>query len=199
MLNKKINFKLEKSFFDKNTLDIAEELIGKVFVYESPLGIIKGIINETEAYREDDQSCHAYNGRKTKKNAAMFLRSGHLYVYFTYGMYYCVNIVTGKKDVGEAVLIRSVIPIQGEDIMRKNRKWNKKQVKGLCDGPAKFCMAYGLDKKFNGYDLLDENSKIYIEDLNYNVNNIEKNQRIGISKDKHLEWRFYCNEKDIVF
>ena len=182
--------RLDGSCFDKDTLELAKDLIGKVFVYESRKGVIKGIINETEAYNEEDESCHAFNGNRTKRNEVMFWRAGYFYIYFTYGMYYCSNIVSGPKDKGEAVLIRSVIPIAGEDVMRENRNWAKRGLRGLCDGPAKFCMAYGFDKSFNGYDLLSRDSRVYIEDLGYKPKEIRKTSRIGISKAKHLDWRF---------
>ena len=171
--------------------------MGKVLTYETKDGIIKGIINETEAYTEDDESCHAFNGNKTKKNEIMFKRAGHLYVYFTYGMYHCCNVVTGLENKGEAVLIRSVIPIKGRDQMIKNRKLdfeNKKQLSNISNGPAKLCIAYGLDKNHNGIDLLDKNSKIYLEDLNYKPKNIGNTTRIGISKAKELMWRWHCKE-----
>jgi DNA-3-methyladenine glycosylase len=182
--------RLDKDYFDKDTLDLAQDLIGKVFVYESSKGVIKGIINETEAYNEEDESCHAFKGNRTKRNEVMFWEAGHFYIYFTYGMYYCSNIVSGPSGKGEAVLIRSVIPIEGEDIMRENRNWSKKGLKGLCDGPAKFCMAYGFDKKFNGLDLLDRGSGVYVEDLGYKPKKVFRTQRIGISKSTHLDWRF---------
>ena len=182
--------KLSHSFFeDRRTLDIAQELIGKVLVYESPNGIIKGIIIETEGYTEDDESCHAFKGKKTKRNEVMFKRAGYLYVYFTYGMYHCMNIVTGKEGKGEAVLIRSVISYddKSKDFMIDNRKGN---LKDIANGPAKVCMAYNFDKSFNGIDLLDKNSKIYIEDLKIKPKKIQQTTRIGISKAKDLEWRF---------
>lgn len=192
--------KLLHSFFEnKKTLDIAKELIGKVLVYESPKGIIKGIINETEAYTEDDESCHAYNGKKTKKNEIMFKRYGHLYVYFTYGMYHCINIVTAEENKGEAVLIRSVIPYDenSKELMINNRfkesptPYALRSV--LCNGPAKLTLAYGFDKLFNGLDLLDMKSKIYLEDLKIKPKKIENTTRIGISKAKDLPWRFIGN------
>ncbi len=184
--------KLDLSFFEgKCTLDVAKELLGKVLVFESSKGVIKGVINETEAYTEEDESCHAFGGRKTARNEVMFNRAGHLYVYFTYGMYHCCNIVTGLEGKGEAVLIRSVIPIEGKDIMIENRKGNTKNV---ADGPAKLCLAYGFDKLHNGIDLLDEKSKIYIEDSDYVPLDVKQTNRIGISKAVHLDWRFVASK-----
>jgi len=122
----------------------------------------------------------------------MFKKAGHLYVYFTYGMYHCCNIVTGEKDKGEAVLIRSIIPIKGIDIMKKNRKLNT--LKNLTNGPAKLCIAFGINKKHDKLNLLDKNSKIYLEEKNYKPKKIKQTKRIGISKSKDLEWRFICLE-----
>ena len=188
--------KIDFSFFDdKNTLDLAKDLLGKVLVFESKEGIVKGVINETEAYREDDESCHAFGGKKTPRNKVMFSRAGHLYVYFTYGMYFCCNIVTGLEGVGEAVLIRGVIPIEGFEVVRKNRG-SKVKDKDLTNGPAKLCQAYGFNKSFNGIDLLHVNSKVYIEDMGYGFERIEKSTRIGISKAKDLEWRFVVSDFD---
>lgn len=182
-----------KFFENKSTLELAKELIGKVFTYETNEGILKGIINETEAYTQEDESCHAFNGKRTKRNEIMFKKAGHLYIYFTYGMYYCANIVTGKENKGEAVLIRSVIPIKGKDIMIRNRKNNSKNI---ANGPSKLCMAYKLSKEQNGIDLTNPESKIYLEDLNFKPKKIIKTTRIGISKATHLEWRYICNEFD---
>ena len=187
--------RLNSSYFEsKKTLDLAEDLIGKVLVYDSPKGKIKGIINETEAYTEDDESCHAFGGNRTKKNEVMFWTAGHLYVYFTYGMYHCCNIVTGSCDRGEAVLVRSVIPIEGENIMIENRGGNSKNV---ADGPGKLCMAYGFNRLHNGSNMTEEDSNIYLEDLQYGAKEIKKTTRIGISKAKHLEWRFVAKEFEI--
>lgn len=192
--------KLNSSFFEnKTTLQLARELVGKVLVYESSKGIIKGIINETEAYTQEDESCHAFGGRETKRNEVMFRGAGHFYVYFTYGMYHCCNIVTGKEGKGEAVLVRSVIPLEGEELMMKNRKNSKRKSslsthQSLCGGPAKLAMAYGFGKVHNGVYLLDENSKLYLEDLEYEPEKVEQTRRIGISKAIELEWRFVTDE-----
>jgi len=177
-------------FAGRDSVLIAKDLLGKVFVHDTPEGRISGILCETEAYRQNDAACHAYGGRRTSRTEVMFWRSGHLYVYFTYGMYFCCNIVTGEPDCAEAVLIRGAIPVEGEDIMRQNRGFNKKGQKGLCDGPAKFAMAFGLDKRHNGVDLLDAKSTIYLEDRGLSFRQILTTPRIGISRSKELPWRF---------
>lgn len=182
--------KLRHDFFaKKTTLELASDLLGKVLVYESDAGIIKGIINETEAYTEEDESCHAFGGKRTKRNEVMFKRAGFLYVYFTYGMHYCINIVTGIENKAEAVLIRSVIPLEGRDIMLHNRRGRSQHIS---DGPAKLAMAYGINKKHNGVDLLSKQSPLYLQDMNYKADTIQQTTRIGISKAKDLPWRFLC-------
>ncbi len=186
------NKRLNRSFFNnKTTLELAQALLGKVLVHKSPAGIIKGIINETEAYSQDEESCHAFGGKRSKRNEVIFWRAGHMYVYFTYGMHYCINIVTGEPDRAEAVLIRSVLPLEGQDIMLLNRKGRQKN---LADGPAKLAMAYGFDKAHNGVDLLDGQSAIYLEDQGYKPEAISQTERIGISKAKELPWRFVCSK-----
>lgn len=180
--------KITQDFFiNKNTLEIAEKLIGKVLVYETNEGILKGIINETEAYTQEDPASHSYMGKITQRNKTMFKRYGHLYVYFTYGMYHCINIVTEKENIGSAVLVRSLIPIEGKEIMIKNRKGN---IKNLTNGPGKISLAFNFNKELNGTDLLKPNSKIYLLDENCKPKNIKKTERIGISKGKKYLWRF---------
>ena len=180
--------RLENDFFEnKSTLEIAKYLLGKTLVYETEQGILKGIISETEAYTQEDPASHTFNGKKAKRNETMFKNAGHLYVYFTYGMHYCANIVTGREGVGEAVLIRAVIPISGTDLMIKNRKGN---VKNIADGPSKLCQAYGFNRIHNGIDMFKEQSKIYLEDTGKKPLEIFQTERIGISNGKELPWRF---------
>lgn len=185
--------KLKTSFFlEKPALRLAKDLLGKVLVYESEKGIIRGIISETEAYTQEDESCHAFGGKRTKRTETMFKRSGYLYVYFTYGMYHCINIVSGKEGIGEAVLIRSVIPFdeKSKQIMINNRG----KEKDISNGPGKLAIAYGFNISHDKLDLLDSYSKVYIEDHNIVLRKISKTKRIGISKAKDLEWRFIAEE-----
>lgn len=178
--------KLTKQFFEnKSTEKIAKELLGKTLVYESKKGILKGIITETEYYTQDDEASHSHRGQ-TPRNSVMFHEQGHFYIYFTYGKHYCINIVTQKQGVGEAVLIRAIKPIQGEEIMIQNR--GRKD--NLTNGPAKLAQAFEFTKLHNGINLLDKTSPIYIEDNNYHIKKIKQTTRIGISKAKSLQRRF---------
>lgn len=173
-------------FDDFHTVDIAKSLLGKVFVHNYHHTTLKGIINECEAYTQDEESCHAYKGRKTQRNKAMFLETGHLYVYFIYGMHYCMNITTEGKNRGCAVLIRSLIPLKNKEIMIKNRKTDK----NIANGPGKCCEAFQINTSHNGLNLFDKSAHIYLEDLGFIPKKMSQTQRIGIKKSKDLLWRF---------
>ena len=175
--------------FLKDTKSAAKFLLGK----ELSFGDCKGIIVETEAYLQNDPSCHAYKG-KTLRNAPMFDRAGTVYVYFIYGMYMCLNIVTNHVGVGEAVLIRALKPTFGLETMCQRRKTNVER--NLCSGPGKLCMAFGIDRNCNNTFLGD---KIIIRDVNYRRGRIISSPRIGIHEDKPKNLRFYIErEKDFV-
>ena len=171
--------------FLENTVTAAKFLLGK----EIRVGDCAGIITETEAYCSDDPSCHAYRGR-TERNAPMFEKSGTVYVYFIYGMYMCLNIVTNRKNVGEAVLIRSVKPTAGTDIMKERRKTDN--VLNLCSGPGKLCMAFEIDRSFS-CTYIDE--KLFLRDVGYNCGEIISSYRIGIKENEPKKLRFFL-EKD---
>ncbi len=123
--------RLPQRFFERHSTEVAPDLLNKLFV----VGGVSGRITEVEAYSSDDPAAHTYRGR-TKRNEVMYGSAGRLYVYFVYGMHYCVNVVTGPQNDGQAVLIRSVI-IDGVDPKRTN-------------GPAKLCLHLGIDMALNG-------------------------------------------------
>ena len=182
--------RLNSAFFEQSTVHVAQALIGKVLVFRSSKGTVKGIINETEAYTQDEPACHAYRG-KTPRNQTMFDRAGLLYVYFIYGMYYCANIVTETPGRGCAVLLRSIIPLQNRDLMIQNRPAKSR---AIANGPGKLCQAYGLDKSHDGTDLCTKGAIVYVEDIGFTPTTIEQSTRIGISKATDLPWRFFCND-----
>ena len=190
------NHVLPKSFYKQDTISIARSLLGKNFTRIFQDRVLMGKIVETEAYHEiGDPSCHAHRG-KTVRNAVMFGQPGHLYVYFTYGMHYCMNVVTEAEGIAAAVLIRALEPFEGIDIMQKNRGVQISQ-KNLCNGPAKLCQAFGITKEQNGQSLQSED--LYIADGDPVVDSaIVVSTRIGISKGKDLPWRFYIKNNPFV-
>ena len=142
--------KLDRKFYLNDTLEVAKKLLGKTFVRVLNGVTLAGKITETEAYvGAVDKSAHSFNG-KTKRNEVMFAEGGHLYVYFTYGMYFCANVVTGKAGVGDAVLLRSMEPLHGLSLLSKNRfgktEITKREEINLLNGPAKICMAFNITK-----------------------------------------------------
>jgi len=183
---------ISKKFFKKPTLEIAKKLLGKYLVNETSEGKVVGKIVETEAYLEDDEASHSFNG-KTKRNEAMFGEAGNAYVYFTYGMYHCFNVVTNKKGVGEAVLIRALEPVEGVELMKKRRK--VEGISKLCSGPAKLVMALGISKEHNGIGLL--NGDLRVKD-GEKVCKVIRCERVGISKNKDRKYRFYIEGNEFV-
>ncbi len=202
MKNARLDFskKLPREFYVRNTLAVAKDLIGKIFVRKLNGEILAGRIVETEAYiAGEDESAHSSRG-KTKRNETMFEEGGKLYVYFTYGMYHCANVVANEKGKGDAVLLRAIEPLYGLEIFARNRfgeeNLTEKEKRNMLSGPGKICMAYNLTRKEDGTDLLGE--EIFILDApEVPASNIVATTRIGISKSKELPWRFY--EKDNIY
>jgi len=166
---------------------VAKELLGKKLTRKIGNYEISGIISETEAYRyKDDPASHAFRNI-TDRNKVMFGEVGIAYVYFTYGMHYCFNIVAKKmKTSAGAVLIRGIIPEKGIEKMQENR--NIRNLKNLTDGPAKLTQALKITKEHYGIDLTKK-SEIYIEE-GLKIRKIEKSTRVGIKKDNEKLWNF---------
>lgn len=182
MKNNKI---LTKSFFKRDTLKVAKDLLGCELVKKSGDKIFKGIIVETEAYKSNDPACHAYKG-KTKRALTLFKEPGLSYVYMIYGMYYCINVVTEPFDTAGAVLIRALEP------SLKERQCNT-------NGPGKLCKSLSINKSHNEIDLCDEESKIYIQKGNKILEeNIIQTTRIGIKQAVDYPWRFYIKDNPYV-
>jgi len=178
-----------------DTLTIAKNLLGYRLVHESDEGITSGIIVETEAYLQDDPACHAYR-KKSTRNAPMFGIAGTIYVYQIYGMHFCVNIATNQKDIGEAVLIRALEPIEGIDLMEKRRKSNV--LKNLCSGPGKLVQAMGIHKGMNDWHILEGNLKILPPLSDYSQASIVTTTRIGITQGAELPFRFYFKGNSFI-
>lgn len=181
--------KLTKEFYTyKKTPQVAKDLLWKLLVFENNWVKMSGIINETEAYTQDDHASHSHRSKITKRTKIMFERFGYIYVYFIYGKYFCFNIVTENIWYWSAVLIRSIIPVDWIEEMKKNR-W-KNTLKWLTDGPSKLCMAFWFTKSHYGIDTLDPISPIYIEDIWNKITYYKATPRIWISKWNDMLWRF---------
>jgi DNA-3-methyladenine glycosylase len=186
--------KLKKSFYRRELLDVARDLLGKILIKASGDKILAGKIVEVEAYHGDfDKAAHSYSGI-TKRNEIMFEAGGYLYVYFTYGAHHCCNVVTGMKGQGTAVLIRAVEPITGIDKMIRNRFGRKlkndKEIFNLTSGPGKVCQAFKFDRTHSGTDL--SGKEIFIlEGEKIKSKDIGVSKRIGITRSVDLPWRFF--------
>lgn len=185
---------LTKAFFKKDTLQIAKALLGCYLINRVKEGKTMGKIIETEAYLKNDPASHSFNGQ-TKRNKSMFGPAGKAYVYLTYGMYNCFNVVTEKEGIGEAVLIRALEPIEGIDLMKKRR--NTDNLRQLCSGPAKLVMAMGINKAHNGIDLIDGELRL-LRGNKIIDGDIIQTSRIGLSKGKNLPYRFYIKDNQFV-
>lgn len=182
---------LPREFYARETVKVAKELLGKNLVRKKGNEIISGIIIETEAYRyKDDPASHAFRGM-TERNKAMFGQVGRAYVYFTYGMYYCVNAVARSEDMlAGAVLIRALKPVKGVSIMKKNRKTTN--LTNLTNGPAKLTQALKINKMQYGVDLSKKNELFITEGLNLRKK-ILVCKRIGIKNGIDKLWNFKIN------
>ena len=198
--------KLERDFYNRDTLTVAKELLGKLLVHKVDGKLISGKIVETEAYRGViDKAAHSYGGKRTPRVEPMYGQCGFAYVYFIYGLYYCFNVVTREEGVAEAVLVRALEPINGLEEMSINRynksldSINKKQLINITNGPSKLCNALKIDKTLNREDLCGD--KLYIESGQQEEFIIEEAKRIGIDyaeEAKDYLWRFYIKGNSYV-
>jgi len=163
-----------------NALTAAPALLGWLLLHASPEGVSAGYIVETECYLASDAASHSYRG-KTPRTEIMFGPAGHLYVYFTYGLHHCLNIVTGPDGSGEAVLIRALQPVEGLDLMRSRR--GPVTDRQLASGPAKLTQAMGVNRQ-----LLPG----FIPPA------VTQSTRIGISHGTDKAWRFYITNNAFV-
>lgn len=172
--------KLTRDFFARPTLEVAPDLLGMTFVRTLPSGeILRAPIVEVEAYTQDDPACHAFRGI-TERCRVMFGPAGFAYVYFIYGMYFCLNVVTEADGVPGAVLIRA-LGSPG------------------CEGPGKLCREWGIDRSHNGVDLLDCHSPLYLEHgTKYGADFVTISERIGLNVATERPWRFFVTENPHV-
>lgn len=196
MFQNPYKYRLRKAFYLNDTLTVSKQLLGKFLVRKYNGSYLTGKIVETEAYLGDtDPACHAY-GRITPRNSTLFMEGGISYVYFIYGNYFCFNVVTEKEGIGAAVLIRALEPETGLETMKLLRgKINKEH--DLTNGPAKLCLAFGIDGKLNGTDLQSKDIFISQDSVKENFT-IAVSRRIGIEKGSHFPYRFFIKNNPFV-
>ena len=194
--------KLKSDFFNRPTLTVAYDLLGKILAVDN----MKGRIVETEAYIGPvDKGSHAYNYNMTNRTRIMFGPPGHAYIYLIYGMYNCLNFVTEKEGEPCAVLIRAVEPVEGIDEMSVNRfskKYNELssyQKRNLTNGPGKLCMAMNITRDMNGFSLVNSNMAVF--DPGEYEFEVMQTKRINIDyaeEAKDFLWRFYIKGNSYV-
>ncbi len=171
-----------------NSLDGAKNLLGWELVHNTPAGEIGGIIIETEAYRQDDEASHSFRG-VTPRTAPMFKEAGHIYMYFIYGMHWCINIVTGQKGHGEGVLLRALKPTRGIELMKSYRKTDR--IKLLTNGPGTITQALAIPPTYAGLHITKTKLSLFPPEIP--LSNFKTSGRIGIKKATDKHWRFYTD------
>ncbi len=202
--NQYLNLKsLNKEFYENDARITAIKLLGKYVVHKLEKGALIGKIVETEAYLgEIDPACHFYTG-DSKRNSAFYQPSGMSYVYLIYGRYHCLNVITKKPDIKGAVLIRALEPVQGIDLMKRNRKVSNE--KELCNGPGKLTQAFQITMKHNKIPLYEGPLTIQGSDEKIDFSQIGLSARIGVSKaiDWNLRYfilnNIYVSKKKVPF
>ncbi len=188
---------LLRKFYDRHPADVARDLLGKVLVRETAEGVRSGRILEAEAYlAADDPACHASRG-PTRKNASMFGPPGHAYVYPIHARY-CFNVVTEPEGVASAVLVRSLEPLAGLDLMQTRRQ--RHQHRDLASGPAKLCEAFDIDRGLDGWDLTLGRQLWIVDDGTSPVldASVGRSSRIGVTSAEHLPLRFYIRRHALL-
>jgi len=176
-----------KDFYLQDTTSVARQLIGATLVRRTAKGVLSGTIVETEAYISRDPANHAFRG-KTNRNRSMFGPPGRAYVYSIH-RYHCLNLVTQPEGVAEAVLIRSVEPLEGISVMQRNRKTD--QLRLLTVGPGRLCQAFAIDRTLDGANLADGDLVVL---KGTPCTEIECTTRVGVTAGKELPLRFFARD-----
>jgi len=188
---------IPREFLGRPAQEVAPDLLGCVFEHETADGLVAVALTEVEAYAgEVDPASHAYRGR-TVRNAVMFGPAGHAYVYFTYGMHFCVNVVCMPPGTASAVLLRAGQVIAGEELARA-RRGPASTPRDLARGPARLCQALGIDRRLDGADLSDEASPLRLRKAVATVRSEEKTAihtgpRVGVREGADVPWRFWLD------
>lgn len=191
--------KLTRGFYERDTLAVARDLLGKYLVRVEDGLTLRGRITETEAYvGRVDKACHAYGYKRTPRTQTLYEAPGTAYIYLIYGMYHCLNFVTEPAGEPCAVLLRAVEPAEGAEIMARNRfgyglaHMTAYQKKHFLNGPGKVCRAFGLTRAQNGLDLTGD--ELFVADGGEAVGHINVGKRVGIDYAEEaadFPWRFW--------
>ena len=190
---------LPREFLNRPAPEVAPGLLGCVLEHESPEGLVAVRLTEVEAYNgEEDPASHAYRGR-TPRNAVMYGPAGYAYVYFTYGMHFCVNVSCMPPGTASAVLIRAGQVIAGEELARRRRPARGPD-RDLARGPARLCQALGIDRALNGADFCDPASQLRLRTRIGPVEDkaIRTGPRVGVSAGATVPWRFWLDGEPSV-
>jgi DNA-3-methyladenine glycosylase len=185
--------RLSRSFYARAAHEVAPDLLGQVLVRIFPDGSRASVrIVEVEAYGPDDPASHSFRGA-TPRNAVMFGPPGHLYVYFTYGMHHCMNVVTGETAVGSAVLLRAAEPLEGAEGMSLRR--GRERLLDLCSGPGRLAQALGVDRRDDGVDLV-AGGGLWFE-VGSRAEPVALGNRVGVHETDRL-WRYWLEGDPFV-
>ena len=187
---------LPRPFLDRPAEQVAPDLLGCVIEHETPEGLVAVALTEVEAYQgAGDAASHAYRGR-TKRNAVMFGPPGHAYVYFTYGMHFCVNLVCLPEGTAEAVLLRAGRVVAGTALARTRRPAARREV-DLARGPARLCQALAIDRSLDGIDVCDPGSPLRVRDARpgdrTGPGQVRRGPRVGVSGAAEAALRFWAD------
>ena len=193
---------LPATFYLQPTLRVARDLLGKILVHRRGTSVTAGRIVEVEAYRgPDDHAAHTAGGRRTARNEVMWGPGGRLYVYFTYGMHHCCNVVTRTAGAPEAVLLRALEPVAGLHLMRRRRGLGiDRPPAALARGPGNLCRAMGIDRRFDGAGLRD-GPVVILDAPKISPAAISASARIGVAyagPDALRPWRFFVRDSPAV-
>jgi DNA-3-methyladenine glycosylase len=188
---------LSREFFDRPAVAIAPDLLGRLLERSSPEGAIVLRITEAEAYEgERDPASHAFRGR-TSRNAVMFGSPGHAYVYFTYGMHFCVNLVCRGEGTAAAVLLRAGEVVAGAELAARRRP--RSTARDLARGPARLCQTLAIDRELNGADVCDPDGPLHVlEGEAASPDRIRTGPRTGVNGARDVPWRFWIEGEPSV-
>jgi DNA-3-methyladenine glycosylase len=182
--------RLPRSFFARPSTVVAPELVGRVLVRVLPDGTrLAARLVEVEAYEQGDPASHSYRGRATRRTEVMFGAPGRLYVYFTYGMHFCSNVVTGPDGFGSAVLLRAAEPLDGFEAMAANRRTDRLRL--LCSGPARLTQALAIGRDDNGADLVKDPGLFLLAGSPVAPRTVARSTRVGVNVGVERRWRFF--------